>query len=36
LADELETLIGFKVDLVSRKGIKDKYYKKIESDLTYV
>jgi len=36
LADELERLIGFKVDLVSRKGIKDKYYQKILSDLTYV
>jgi predicted nucleotidyltransferase len=36
LANELEKLIGFKVDLVSRKGIKDKYYKKIQSDLTYV
>jgi len=36
LADELEKLIGFKVDLVSRKGIKDKYYQKIQSDLTYV
>jgi predicted nucleotidyltransferase len=36
LAEELENLIGFKVDLVSKKGIKKKYYKKIESDLTYV
>jgi predicted nucleotidyltransferase len=36
LAEELEKLIGFKVDLVSRKGIKDKYYQKIQSDLTYV
>lgn len=36
LAEELEQLIGFKVDLVSRKGIKDKYYQKIQSDLTYV
>lgn len=36
LADELEKLIGFKVDLVSRKGIKDKYYERIQSDLTYV
>ena len=36
LAEELENLIGFKVDLVSRKGIKDKYYQKIQSDLTYV
>ena len=36
LAEELEKLIGFKVDLVSRKGIKDKYYQRIQSDLTYV
>jgi predicted nucleotidyltransferase len=36
LAEELEKIIGFKVDLVSRKGIKDKYFKKIQSDLTYV
>lgn len=36
LADELEKLIGFKVDLVSRKGIKEKYFQKIQSDLTYV
>jgi uncharacterized protein len=36
LAEELEKLIGFKVDLVSRKGIKDKYFQKILSDLTYV
>jgi len=36
LAEELEKIIGFKVDLVSRKGIKDKYYQKIQSELTYV
>jgi len=36
LAEELEKLIGFKVDLVSRKGIKDKYFKRIQSDLMYV
>jgi len=36
LAEELENLIGFKVDLVSRKGIREKYYKKIKSDLLYV
>jgi len=36
LADELEKITGFKVDLLSRKGIKDKYYQKIQSDLTYV
>ena len=36
LADELEKLIGFKVDLVSRNGVKDKYFQKIQADLTYV
>lgn len=36
LAEELENLIGFKVDLVSRRGIKEKYYQQIQSDLTYV
>jgi len=36
LAEELEKLIGFKVDLVSRKGIKEKYFQRIQSDLTYV
>ena len=36
LADELSDLIGFKVDLVSKKGINSKYYKFIEEDLQYV
>lgn len=36
LADELENIIGFKVDLVSKKGIKEKYLKSIDSDLIYV
>ncbi len=36
LADELERIIGFKVDLVSRNGIKEKYFKCIESELCYV
>jgi predicted nucleotidyltransferase len=36
LADELEKLIGFKVDLVSKKGIKEKYFQRIQSELTYV
>jgi hypothetical protein len=35
-ADELEEILGFKVDVVSRKGIKDKYFKAIQSDLIYV
>ena len=36
LADELESLIGTKVDLVSRNGIKPKYFKAISKDLVYV
>ena len=36
LADEIEGYIGFKVDLVSRKGIKDRYFQSIKSDLIYV
>ena len=36
LANELESLIGFKVDLVSKKGIKDKYLRTINNDLIYV
>ncbi|MBK6964384.1 MAG: nucleotidyltransferase domain-containing protein [Bacteroidales bacterium] len=36
LTEEIEKLTGIKVDLVSRKGVKDKYYQRIQSDLTYV
>ncbi|QCK15724.1 nucleotidyltransferase family protein [Mangrovivirga cuniculi] len=36
LADEIEKLVGFKVDLVSKNGIKDKYFESINSDLIYV
>jgi len=36
LADEIEDLIGFKVDLVSKNGIKKKYFQAIQSDLIYV
>ena len=36
LADELEDYIGVKVDLVSRKGMKDKYFQAIKSELVYV
>jgi hypothetical protein len=36
LAEELEKIVGFKVDLVSKKGIKEKYLKSIDSDLIYV
>ena len=36
LADEIEEIVGLKVDLVSRNGIKDKYFKAIDPDLIYV
>ena len=36
LAEELEDIIGYKVDLVSKKGVKEKYLKTINSDLIYV
>ncbi len=36
LADELENILDTKVDLVSKKGVKEKYLKSINSDLTYV
>jgi len=36
LAEELESIVGFKVDLVSKKGIQEKYLKSIDSDLIYV
>lgn len=36
LADELETLLKIKVDLVSLKGVKPQYYKTIEQELLYV
>ena len=36
LADELEQLLQLKVDLVSRRGIKPKYFSVIEPDLIYV
>jgi predicted nucleotidyltransferase len=36
LANELERILGFKVDLVSKNGIKDKYFQEIEHDLIYV
>lgn len=36
LADELEQLLQMKVDLVSRGGIKPKYFTVIEPDLIYV
>lgn len=36
LANELESILQQKVDLVSRSGIKPKYFKMIEKDLIYV
>ncbi len=36
LAFELEEELGTKVDLVSRGGIKPKYFRAIEPDLIYV
>ena len=36
LADELEKLLERPVDLVSRNGIKPKYFKEIQKDLLYV
>jgi predicted nucleotidyltransferase len=36
LADELEGLLQLKVDLVSRGGIKPKYFTAIEPDLIFV
>lgn len=36
LADELETALGRKVDLISRNGIKPKYFSTIKKDLIYI
>ncbi|RLD95950.1 MAG: nucleotidyltransferase [Bacteroidetes bacterium] len=36
LADEIEEIVGLKVDLVSRNGIKERYLKAIDPDLIYV
>ncbi len=36
LGDELEDIIGFKVDLVSKRGVKDRYFQSIKEDLIYV
>lgn len=36
LADYLEEKINRKVDLVSKNGIKPRYYQAIESDIVYV
>jgi len=36
LADELEKILKRKVDLVSKNGVKPKYYQEIQKDLIYV
>ena len=36
LADDIEKYLGIRVDLVSRKGIKPRYFESIKSDLVYV
>lgn len=36
LADELESLLTRKIDLVSKEGIKPGYFKKIEHQILYV
>jgi predicted nucleotidyltransferase len=36
LGNELERILKMKVDLVSRNGIKPKYFERIEKDLNYV
>ena len=36
LADELEQLLHRKVDLVSRNGLKPKYFSEIQNDIIYV
>lgn len=36
LADELEGIVGTKVDVVSKNGIKKKYLKSIDSEIIYV
>ncbi len=36
LANELENILDCKVDLVSKDGIKEKYYQAIKQDLKYV
>ena len=36
LAEELEKIVGLKVDLVSKNGVKEKYLQEIKSELIYV
>jgi predicted nucleotidyltransferase len=36
LAIELENLLGLKVDLVSKNGIKPRYFESVKEELVYV
>jgi hypothetical protein len=36
LTDDLEKILGIKVDVVSKKGIKEQYFEGIKDDLVYV
>ncbi len=36
LAEELEKILDRKVDLVSKNGVKPKYFEEIQNDLIYV
>jgi hypothetical protein len=36
LGDRLEKMLGLRVDLVSRRAIKPRFWKAIESELMYV
>ncbi|MGB3851519.1 MAG: nucleotidyltransferase domain-containing protein [Tunicatimonas sp.] len=36
LADEIEEMVGMRIDLVSRDGVKPKYLEAIKPDLVYV
>jgi predicted nucleotidyltransferase len=36
LAEELEQILSIKVDLVSRRGLKERHFKAIEKELYYV
>jgi len=36
LGDELEDLLGIKVDLVSKKGIKPRYFDRIKEELLFL
>ena len=36
LADEIEDMVGMRIDLVSRDGVKPKYLEAIKPDLLYI